>query len=101
MELSLFGGLRLGLLDHRKIGIRILPKRQELFIRSSRCPRVMREDLSASQLQFGKGTNDEPSPNAGMIQNLLGLSRCKAPLFQLEIGKTPSDTQDIHCQTRR
>jgi hypothetical protein len=49
----------------------------------------VREGLSASQLQFGKSTNDESFPDAGMIQNLLELSRCMAPLFQLEVGKTP------------
>ena len=48
----------------------------------------MREDLSASQLQFGKGTSDETSAEPGMIQHFLELGRCKSPLFQLEIGET-------------
>jgi hypothetical protein len=83
------GVLRFGFVIYGQIRVGTLPKRQELFIRSSRCLRLTREDLCASQLQFGKSTNDEPFPDAGMIQNLPELSRCKAPLFQLEIGKTP------------
>src|SRR5260370_25057618 len=48
----------------------------------------MREDLSPSQLQLAKSTSDETSAEPGMIQHFLELSRCKSPLFQLEIGET-------------
>src|SRR5260370_12807997 len=80
--------LRSGFLIDGQVGVGVFPKCQEIFIRFSRRLRVMREDLSASQLQFGKSTSDETCHDAGMIENFSKLGCCKVPLLELEISKT-------------
>jgi hypothetical protein len=71
------GVLRFSFLIDGQFGICVFPKRQKIFIRFSRRRRVVREDLSTSQLQLGKSTSDETCHDAGMIENFSKLGRCQ------------------------
>src|SRR5690349_12794472 len=82
------GVFRFSFLIDGHVGISVFPKRQKIFIRFSRRRRVVREDLSTSQLQFGKSTSDETCHDAGMIENFSKLGCCKVPSLELEISKT-------------
>ena len=100
LVLGQLGVLGLGLLVDGNVGVGVLPQIQESLVRLPRGGFIAHHLLRAAELEPGQGSRDMFNGEAGMIDQLLELSRGRPAIAELQIGET-TDVGEVNRRVAR